>query len=427
MTLLLSGLDLAAGSVPANRPSLSTTEAAPEGEASTGFSQLFGGMLPGAGAAGIGRPLTTAGLRSEPSFQHGLSGLRMDDTLSAAGLLDRIREPETAIMRSGCTVNTGMTGFVNPALAASLTPDDSASAIEEPDDLSDQSLDENTDALLIANGVVVSIPANNALPTAMGTGDSDAGLTTSAAIENRLSETPDIPMTASETARESESDARSGGGGLDERLATGLSDGRQIFGTSSDHMANTDTIPAPDSSWLTAMRSEAPVPVSADTRNINSQMAGHDPLLQQRLVMDDEPEAWSSGLSNRILTLVGKEIQEARIHLDPPELGALEIRLSVEQDQTRIQIHATHPQVRDVLEAQSQRLRDALGQQGLQLADFSVTDQGGRSDHRDSSDRSGYGSGGSDAAAGDSDRELPEGDTGPVVVSSHRGLLSTFA
>ena len=70
-----------------------------------------------------------------------------------------------------------------------------------------------------------------------------------------------------------------------------------------------------------------------------------------------------------------EQLQAARIQLDPPELGSLEIKIRVQQDQVSVAFSSGHQVVRDALEAQSPRLREMLEQQGVELTDVNVSDQ----------------------------------------------------
>ncbi|EAR08003.1 Flagellar hook-length control protein [Reinekea sp. MED297] len=83
----------------------------------------------------------------------------------------------------------------------------------------------------------------------------------------------------------------------------------------------------------------------------------------------------AQALTDRIQTMVAGGLQRAVIRLDPPELGALELRVHVQNDQTQVQIISPSPQVREALEQNSVRLREALAQQGLDLTHVDVSDQ----------------------------------------------------
>src|SRR5690606_2496348 len=82
-------------------------------------------------------------------------------------------------------------------------------------------------------------------------------------------------------------------------------------------------------------------------------------LREERLNVGNDRSAWGGALGARVVAMVMDDVQQARIHLDPPELGSLEIRLQVQQDQATVQVQVQNGQVRDALESGAQRLRDA--------------------------------------------------------------------
>lgn len=161
--------------------------------------------------------------------------------------------------------------------------------------------------------------------------------------------------------------------------------------------------------------------------SVSMKTTAADVNLQQQLNLADarlnfgrDTEQWTPALGGRILAMVADGIQEARIHLDPPELGSLEIRMRIQNDQATVQIQVQTPQVRDVLESQAQRLRDSLAEQGLQLAGFDVSEQGQQGFAKQAS---------SQPWEQQADGELSEDSEVDVVVqqSTHNGLLDTFA
>lgn len=83
----------------------------------------------------------------------------------------------------------------------------------------------------------------------------------------------------------------------------------------------------------------------------------------------------TEALNERIMMMRSKGIQTAEIRLDPPELGALEVRVRVVGDSTSIQFHSPNPSVREALEAQINRLREMMGEAGVNLGNVDVSDQ----------------------------------------------------
>ncbi|MFT7337300.1 MAG: flagellar hook-length control protein FliK [Marinobacter maritimus] len=83
---------------------------------------------------------------------------------------------------------------------------------------------------------------------------------------------------------------------------------------------------------------------------------------------------WGDKLMGKLSWLTAKNLSVAEIHLTPPDMGPMEVRVRVQNDQATITVHAANPVVRDQLELHSHRLRDMLGEQGLALAQFDVSD-----------------------------------------------------
>lgn len=74
----------------------------------------------------------------------------------------------------------------------------------------------------------------------------------------------------------------------------------------------------------------------------------------------------------RINMMMAKNLKHVDIRLDPPELGKIQIKLNIAQDQASVQFTVNNPQTRDMVEQAMPRLREMLQQQGLQLAQSSV-------------------------------------------------------
>ena len=91
---------------------------------------------------------------------------------------------------------------------------------------------------------------------------------------------------------------------------------------------------------------------------------------------DLSPEADIDQIAGRIRWLADQQVGEARIRLNPPELGALDIRLSVIDDETFVQISTQGAATRELLEGSIPRLRVLLGAGGLSLGSANI-DSGG--------------------------------------------------
>ncbi|MBK1694235.1 hypothetical protein CKO09_05710, partial [Chromatium weissei] len=80
-------------------------------------------------------------------------------------------------------------------------------------------------------------------------------------------------------------------------------------------------------------------------------------------------------LSEPVKWLVQTNANSVELKLHPANLGAIDVRVTMEAEKAHIQFLSSNSIVRDVLEAALPRLRDSLAQDGLQLGTVSVSDQ----------------------------------------------------
>ncbi|PHM26373.1 flagellar hook-length control protein FliK [Xenorhabdus ehlersii] len=92
------------------------------------------------------------------------------------------------------------------------------------------------------------------------------------------------------------------------------------------------------------------------------------PLLKAHL----GSEEWQQQLNQHVLFFNRNGLQQAELRLHPQELGALHIRMSVEDNQAQLHFVSAHQNVRAALEAALPGLRHALAENGIQLAQSSV-------------------------------------------------------
>ena len=146
---------------------------------------------------------------------------------------------------------------------------------------------------------------------------------------------------------------------------------------------------------------------------------------RERLDFGQDRREWTPALGARLMTMVANDVQHARIQLDPPELGSLEIRMQVQNDQASVQVSAQSHQVKDVLDSSAQRLRDALAAEGIELNEFSVSADSGGQGRDSGSDGSDGGDNGYAGGSGVEGDELVGGNE--VHVPAPDSLLDTFA
>ncbi|MFZ0468799.1 MAG: flagellar hook-length control protein FliK [Thiogranum sp.] len=82
---------------------------------------------------------------------------------------------------------------------------------------------------------------------------------------------------------------------------------------------------------------------------------------------------WDQALGERIQWLASQKVQGAQVKLNPANLGPMEVRIQMQNDQASIQFTSHHAVVREALEAALPRLRDMFEASGVQLVNVDVS------------------------------------------------------
>lgn len=81
---------------------------------------------------------------------------------------------------------------------------------------------------------------------------------------------------------------------------------------------------------------------------------------------------FAEGFSQQVRLMASDGVQLARISINPPELGPVELRIVVRNDEAAVQLASPHGAVRDALEEALPRLREQFEQAGMRLGDSGV-------------------------------------------------------
>ena len=84
---------------------------------------------------------------------------------------------------------------------------------------------------------------------------------------------------------------------------------------------------------------------------------------------------WGQALGEHVVWMNSQDIQEAEIHLDPPELGPIQVKVSMVNDQAHVSFAVQHATVREALDQNAMRLRELFDNEGIHLVDVDVSDQ----------------------------------------------------
>lgn len=133
-------------------------------------------------------------------------------------------------------------------------------------------------------------------------------------------------------------------------------------------------------------------------------------------------QGWGQGLGDKLVWMAGQSQQVAQLHLNPPELGPMEIRLTLNHDQASAQFVSTHALVREAIEAAMPRLREMLADNGITLGNANVSADAFQEQAQPQSQQQAR------AHAAQSGMAAAEAGTrGMQLLQLSRGLVDTFA
>lgn len=132
-------------------------------------------------------------------------------------------------------------------------------------------------------------------------------------------------------------------------------------------------------------------------------------------------EAWAEDVGNQVRWMLGRAESKAELVLTPPNMGKLEVSITLNGDQTTAQFVASSQAARDALEQALPRLREILQQAGVSLGQTDVStsgEQGAGSESSKHGARSGRGA--------ETSVDTSEGASRSTWLRQHDGMVDTF-
>lgn len=134
---------------------------------------------------------------------------------------------------------------------------------------------------------------------------------------------------------------------------------------------------------------------------------------------------WGDELGLKITWMATQRNQSAELHLNPPQLGPLDVTLKMNGDQATALFTSPHAAVREAIEQALPRLREMLADSGIMLSNAMVSDQSAKN-NQDNAPRKAQGK--SATGAADNTAEInTAADSRHSSVRRHQGMVDTFA
>lgn len=109
--------------------------------------------------------------------------------------------------------------------------------------------------------------------------------------------------------------------------------------------------------------------------NISYRMVDGQPVATSFMPTTFGQAGWSEQVASQVAWFSSKNVREAEIQLDPPELGSLQVRVTMSQEQASVSFSSPHASVREALDQSVVRLREMFNEQNIDLVDVDVSGQ----------------------------------------------------
>jgi len=112
-------------------------------------------------------------------------------------------------------------------------------------------------------------------------------------------------------------------------------------------------------------------PLNASTASGAATDSATTPTVQLHAGVDSGE--FAQALSDRVTYLVGNGMNGARLQVNPPQLGPIELRIAVSGDHAQVWMTTHSAVTRDALESSSPKLREMLGAQGFGAVSVNIS------------------------------------------------------
>jgi len=352
-------------------------------------------LLSGTGAA----PTASDATAAQPSSDGAVSGFQL--------LLSALADQQALTLKAPMPVNgeTGdvdaaaaepadggsalpITGIFMPLLGAqtATAKAESVSTEQKKDSSSEQSDDQSAQISLLltpAPVVVPTAPANQPAPTATTADDLVAELAALTSFAGNGGIKPDKAAATPQRSETTASAVSTDGESADTALSSASIGAKNLIAaaTAEPSRSNEGT----DFGALLKQLDSTTAP-SNNGSNVTALSSVHDPRSLANAAGANNAVAtvsvpvggngWSDAVADKVMWFSANKINSAEIHLNPSDLGPVQVRISTQNDQTTVAFSSPHAAVRDALDHALPRLRDMMGGQGIQLLDVSVGGQG---------------------------------------------------
>lgn len=198
--------------------------------------------------------------------------------------------------------------------------------------------------------------------------------------------------------------------------------------------SNEDITKLTEAKLLISPDTQSHAPLAQDVAAFNAPALGATPSSAQTtpsapvtVATPMGSSVWADDFAQQVTWMAtGKQEQTASLHLNPPNLGPLEVVVKVSDNQATVLFTSPHGAVREAIENALPKLRELMADNGITLGNTSVSDQAPR--ERNETNDNGAARRNSWETTDSNSVDTPvRGASMQSAVIRHKGMVDTFA
>lgn len=120
--------------------------------------------------------------------------------------------------------------------------------------------------------------------------------------------------------------------------------------------------------------------LSAKAISENNQVQKSQSITAQQTIAIHHKD-FNHAVKEKVMLMVNQKLQQVEIRLDPPELGSMQIRVNMQNEQAIVSFNVQNSQAKEALEQNLVKLREMLADSGVDVGDANVSQQQSENNH----------------------------------------------
>lgn len=142
--------------------------------------------------------------------------------------------------------------------------------------------------------------------------------------------------------------------------------------------------PTKPTASLTAEQEQAAqaIHAKASAESVSVQSTRSAQIIAQETIAINRKD-FSVAVKEKVMVMINQKLRQLEIRLDPPELGSMQVKINMQNEQAAVNFVVQNPQAKDALEQHMGKLKDMLEQSGVDVGDANIEQRDQKSNDED--------------------------------------------